>query len=213
MIPKIIWQTQEPEFKDLLPFQKRVIDTWINLNPGWEHRYIDAKQREQEVKEYNNTLYQAYILASGVNQADIWRIIVTYKYGGVYADMDSICTLSLDNVLKKHYNNEDMISTSIGFQVTSNCCVIDGVRNRDYVGVNCSNFATTKNSKTMKSILDEVIVECDTILNSGHNRVFKDHGIPVWLAFSKNAVKNEYGICYLDDYFIHSKDFKVGFEG
>lgn len=213
MIPKIIWQTQEAKFEDLLPFQKRIIDTWINLNPGWEHKYTDAKQREQDVKEYNDTLHQAYMLASGVNQADIWRIIVTYRYGGVYADMDSICTLSLDNVLKKHYNNEDMISTSNGFQVTSNCCVINGVRMTDSHGINCSNFATTKNSKTMKSILDEVIVECNTILNSGRHKAFKDHGVPVWLPFSNNAIKNEYGMCYLDDYFIHSKDFKRGFEG
>ena len=156
MIPKIIWQTEEAEFENLLPFQKNVIGTWKNLNPGWEHRYADAKQREQDVQDYNNTLSKIYKISSGINKADIWRMVVTYTYGGVYADMDSICTMPLDDMLEKYYNGEDVISTSDGFQTHPG-------------SINCSNFAAIKNSKTMKSILDDTILECEKMLKDKNN--------------------------------------------
>ena len=200
MIPKIIWQTEEAEFEDLLPFQKKIIDTWKNLNPDWEHRYADSKQREQDVKEYNDTLYKIYQISSGINKADIWRLVVTYTHGGFYADMDSICTTPLNSVISQYYKNEDMICSSKGFQTAPD-------------GINNSNFATIKYSKTMKSILDDTITACEKMLK--HEKIVFNmvRGNPVHPIFSSNAVKNEYGILYLDDYFIHSKDFKRGFEG
>ena len=199
MIPKIIWQTQEPEFKDLLPFQKNIIGTWKNLNPDWEHRYADSKQREQDVKDYNDTLYKIYQVSSGINRADMWRMVVTYTNGGVYADMDSICTMPLDDMLEKYYNSEDMLSTSNGFQTNAGA-------------INCSNFATTKNSKTMKLILDDAILECEKMLKDKNSLPNIIPGMPVWSCFSKRSLENKYGLCYVDNYFIHSKDFKDDFD-
>jgi hypothetical protein len=199
MIPKIIWQTQESEFENLLPFQKNIIGTWKNLNPDWEHRYADSKQREQDVKDYNDTLYKVYQISSGINRADMWRMVVTYTHGGFYADMDSICTFPLNNAISQYYKNEDMISSSKGFQTNSE-------------SINNSNFAATKNSKTMKSILDDIIEECEKILASGSRLPSTIPGFPVYGCFSKNAIKNEYGVCYIDNYFSHSKDYKDKFD-
>jgi hypothetical protein len=199
MIPKIIWQTEEAEFENLLPFQKNIIGTWKNLNPDWEHRYADSKQREQDVKDYNDKLYKIYQISSGVNRADMWRMVVTYTHGGVYADMDSVCTTSLNDVIFQCYKDEDMISTSNGFQT------YDG-------SINCSNFAAIKNSKTMKSILDDTIIECEKMLANRNNLPNNIPGIPVWNCFSNNAIKNEYGVCHIDNYFSHSKDYKYKFD-
>jgi hypothetical protein len=199
MIPKIIWQTEEAEFESLFPFQKNIIGTWKNLNPDWEHRYADSKQREQYVKDYNDTLYKVYQISSGINRADMWRMVVTYTHGGFYADMDSICTVPLNDVISQNYKDEDMISSSVGFQTIPKT-------------INNSNFATIKNSKTMKSILDDSIVECEKMLANKNNLPNNIPGIPVWNCFSSNAIKNEYGICYIDNYFIHSKDFKDKFD-
>jgi len=134
MIPKIIWQTEEAEFENLLPFQKNIIGTWKNLNTDWEHRYADSKQREQHVKDYNDTLYKIYQISSGINRADMWRMVATYTHGGFYADMDSICTVPLNDVISQNYRDEDMISSSVGFQTIPKT-------------INNSNFATIKNSK------------------------------------------------------------------
>ena len=92
-----------------------------------------------------------------------------------------------------------MISTSNGFQT------YDG-------SINCSNFASIKNSKTMKSILDDTIIECEKMLANGNNLPNNIPGIPVWNCFSNNAIKNKYRIKYIDNYFIHSKDFKDSFD-
>lgn len=199
MIPKIIWQTEESEFKNLLPFQKNIIGTWKNLNPGWEHRYADAKQREQDVKDYNNTLYKIYQVSSGINRADMWRMVVTYTHGGVYADMDSICTMPLDDMLKKYYNGEDMICSPKGFQTES-------------FAVNNSNFASIKNSQTLKMVLDNTILECEEMLK--HENILPNiiPGVPVWNCFSNAAVQNKNMICSQSSYFNHSKDFKDGFD-
>lgn len=199
MIPKIIWQTQEPEFKDLLPFQKNVIGTWINLNPGWEHRYTDAKQREQDVKDYNDTLYKIYQISSGVNRADIWRMVITYTHGGVYADMDSICAMPLDDMLEKYYNGEDVISTSDGFQTHPG-------------SINCSNFAAIKNSQILKNVLDNLLLRCEHMIKYENNIPNLVPGVPVWNCFSNAAIKNKDNICFQDNYFSHSKDLKNGFD-
>jgi hypothetical protein len=199
MIPKIIWQTEEAEFENLLPFQKNIIGTWKNLNPDWEHRYADSKQREQDVKDYNDTLYKVYQISSGINRADMWRMVVTYTHGGFYADMDSVCTVPLNDVISQYYKDEDMISSSKGFQTNSE-------------SINNSNFAATKNSKTMKSILDDIVEECKKILASGSRLPSTIPGVPVHGCFSSNAIKNEYGVCHIDNYFSHSKDYKDKFD-
>jgi hypothetical protein len=199
MIPKIIWQTEEAEFENLLPFQKNIIGTWKNLNPDWEHRYADSKQREQDVKDYNDTLYSIYKISSGVNRADMWRMVVTYTHGGVYADMDSICTMPLDQMIKQYYNGEDIICSSYGFQTKRG-------------GINNSNFATIKNSKTIKLVLDEVILECEKMLEFGDKFTNIFPGVPVWGCFSSAAIKNKDNICFQDNYFLHSGDFKYRFD-
>lgn len=199
MIPKIIWQTQEAEYEDLLPFQKDITHTWKNLNPGWQYRYVSSKQREDHIKKFDEVLYKSYMLSSGVNQADIWRLVVTYEYGGFYADMDSVCTMPLDNLISKSYKNEDMICSSIGFQVENNW-------------VNNSNFAAIKNSKIIKLIIDKVILTCKELIDKRYYSIFKDPGTLAWLNFCNTVLENKNDICFRDDYFLHSKDFKESFD-
>lgn len=199
MIPKIIWQTEESEFENLLPFQKNVIGTWKNLNPGWEHKYADANQREQDVKDYNDTLYKIYQISSGINRADMWRMVVTYTHGGVYADMDSVCTMPLDDMLEKYYNDEDMICSPKGFQT-------------DSFAVNNSNFAAVKNSQTLKIVLDNIILKCEEMLKRKDLVSNIIPGVPVWHCFSNAAIENENIICSQSSYFNHSKDFKNDFD-
>jgi mannosyltransferase OCH1-like enzyme len=195
MIPKIIWQTHEKPYEDLKPFQKDVANTWKNLNPGWEYRYVESEEREQHIKDYNETLYKSYILSDGINQADLWRIVITYQYGGFYADMDSICRRPIDEMINEKYKGEDMISSSPGFQTPANW-------------VNNSNFAVIKNSKIMKSIIDKATLECKTILDNEHHALFKNPGVLVWHHFCNTVVENRANVCFDESYFYHSKDYK-----
>jgi hypothetical protein len=199
MIPKIIWQTHEKPFEDLEPFQKNIIGTWKNLNPGWEHTYADSKQRENDVKKYSKTLYDIYNISSGSSQSDIWRTLVIYNNGGFYADMDSVCTVPLDDMIKKSYNEEDIICPPEGFQTTE-------------FTINSSNFAATKNSKVLKMTIDNATLECREFLKNVDCSNITGFGAPLWKCFSESAIKNKNIVCFENSYFLHSDVFKNSFE-
>jgi hypothetical protein len=111
-IPKIIWQTHNYEYEDLPVPLKKIAQTWKNLNPDWEHRYVSHTQREEIIKKYP-ILWNYYPTQDGVCQADIWRYVVTYEHGGVYADMDSICTEPISYCLSNLEDAEIFVSTPI----------------------------------------------------------------------------------------------------
>jgi hypothetical protein len=191
MIPKIIWQTHESEYNDLLPFQKDITNTWKNLNPGWDYRYVDAKGRADTVKDYSNFLYQYYLESDKIHQADIWRFITMHKYGGFYADMDSICIQTIEDVIYPEYKAEDIVCSPIMFQS---------------LGINCSNFGTVKNSKIMKLIIDSLILQYNDIkIENVKDLPFGD---PESITFSLITQEHKELILFNKDYFSHSSDYK-----
>jgi mannosyltransferase OCH1-like enzyme len=198
MIPKIIWQTHEPDYNDLLPFQKDITNTWKNLNPGWNYKYVSAEERHKYIKKYDKELYKSYILCGGINQADIWRLVVTYVYGGFYADMDSVCTMPLDDMISKGYNNEDMICSPPSHQTSQGL-------------INNSNFGAVKNSKILKIMIYKVIKQCKDITENGHFIFFKNPGVIVWHHFCNTAIENKNNINFQNTYFSHSRDYKKTF--
>lgn len=135
-IPKIIWQTHEWDYEDLPQNFLAATMTWKNLNPDWEYRYVNAKEREHYVREADYLLYKMYRRHDKISQADMWRYLVTHEFGGVYADMDSICTSPLTYLLDNHQNGAELVATTVlGGKVLN------------------SNFAAIKSSKLMKKLL------------------------------------------------------------
>jgi mannosyltransferase OCH1-like enzyme len=112
MIPKIIWQTYELDYDDLRHDYKMASLTWKNLNPDWEYRYCNAEARKIHVKEYSDELYYYYQYLTPINKSDIWRLCVLYTYGGLYTDMDSVCKIPIDHVLKKYVKNSNLVLDS-----------------------------------------------------------------------------------------------------
>ena len=194
MIPKIIWQTHENKYEDLEPFQKNIINTWKNLNPGWKYNYVDAEQRSKDVKKYDENLYQYYLALGKIHQADIWRFVTIYNYGGFYADMDSICIKTIEDSMDKKYKQEEMICSLIGFQ---------------HPGINNSNFGAVKNSKIIKSVIDSLIVQYRDI---GLSQIpYLDFGFPENNTFSIITQENKDLIFFSNDYFSHTLEYKTYF--
>lgn len=108
-IPKIIWQTHEWEEAEIPYDYKMASLTWKNLNPEWEYRYVSAEKRREQVKDYDQNILNFYDKCSGISQSDIWRYIVLYQYGGVYSDMDSMCSMSLNNMLTHFPISKDVV--------------------------------------------------------------------------------------------------------
>ena len=95
-IPKIIWQTISTN--RVPAYIKRYADSWIDLNPEYEYRFMDDNDILQFLKndfpEYLDGYNQ---LKYGASKADLWRYLIIYKYGGVYADLDCKCLNPLRN--------------------------------------------------------------------------------------------------------------------
>ena len=88
MIPKIVWQTHECKYEDLPEMYKDNAETW--KFDGWDYRYHSASQRKRFIeKHFPEYLYIYENIKFGIYKADFWRLLVLYKFGGLYADIDS----------------------------------------------------------------------------------------------------------------------------
>jgi mannosyltransferase OCH1-like enzyme len=106
MIPKIIWQTYESEYKDLPPLALECANSWQEKNPDWEYRYVSGKEREEFV--LNNfgqewlDIYNSY--KANIVKSDLWRYMCLYINGGLYADLDILCKESIKNFFDLSHN-------------------------------------------------------------------------------------------------------------
>jgi mannosyltransferase OCH1-like enzyme len=194
MIPKIIWQTHENKYNDLLPFQKNIANTWKNLNPGWDYRYVGSEQRSKDVKEYDDFLYKYYMQSTKIHQSDIWRLVAIYNHGGFYSDMDAICVKSIDETLLNIYDGKELVCSPEGFQ---------------HSGIGSSNFGAIKNSKIIKEMIENIMLEY----------TYTDIKYIPTLPFaylenriiSEVAIKNKDFIFFNNDYYSHASEYKTDF--
>ena len=179
-IPKIIWQTHEWDYASLPEMYLKTSNTWRLFNQDWEYKYVSGKERKEQVAEefpefidlYNqyhklNDLIEKNLamgikqnsLLPGMAQADLWRFLVLHKYGGVYADMDSICIGSLDEMLRVYSDKELVVANPIPWGNDAHSIVY--LNNLDHNTkpqwhINTANFATTKNNKVLSIIVEKL---------------------------------------------------------
>jgi hypothetical protein len=165
MIPKIIWQTHEWDYQDLPEIYKKTTSTWQKLNPSWEYKYLNSKKRRDMIEKIRPSLLEKYDSYSserysqtdmgGMLQCDLWRVACIYEYGGVYADLDTICIGSLDN-LTEMYSNKDIVISSNFLTKPNEELFKDSVLGISYdFKVNSgAGFAGKKNSIVLKEMLD-----------------------------------------------------------
>lgn len=94
-IPKLIFQTHKSlnyvlNNKDL-KYAYLSWDKWTSK--GFNHLFYNNEMCDSFMKEnFDERVYNAYcMLPLSVMKADLWRYCVLYKYGGIYADLDTIC--------------------------------------------------------------------------------------------------------------------------
>lgn len=97
MIPRVIHQIWIGP--DALPDEhRRWIGSWKKLHPNWEHRLwteddLPSDPIRPEVLER---------LRAPVERADILRLEILYRHGGVYVDTDVECLRPVDEALAGH---------------------------------------------------------------------------------------------------------------
>jgi len=99
-IPKVIYQTYKSNTinKDLY----KNVESWINLNPSYQYEFYDDERiRQFLLKEYGPKYVERFdSIKVGASKSDYFRILIIYKYGGVYADLDNKLLKPLDEIIK-----------------------------------------------------------------------------------------------------------------
>ena len=89
LVPRLIHQTVADK-RNMSCEAAANVARWKALNPGHAHRlWDDAEARAFVAERYPALLpvpYDAYL--SGVERADVFRVLVLHSLGGVYADID-----------------------------------------------------------------------------------------------------------------------------
>ena len=100
LIPKIIHQVWEGKSEPLPENLAVLAKSWKKYNPDWEYRLWNKEQMEDLVsKEFPDLLETYYSFPQDVQRWDAIRYMILYHIGGVYADLDSECLDSLDELL------------------------------------------------------------------------------------------------------------------
>ena len=205
MIPKKIFQTHEWEYEYLPDFMKAITQTWIKMNPTWEYVYVSGKDRRLYVNKHHPELMQMYDIIPRIFQSDIWRYIVLYNNGGAYADMDSICIKSLDEMLNEKYTDQEVVCS---------------VPNKNTDCINNANFMSTKMSNVLKECIDTLCLKSKNIndkikktvgpaaLNTIYTREWQRSMSPY---IFHNAVMNykENALFEIDNVCLHGKNLKT----
>ena len=93
-IPKVIYQTYKD--KNVPPIVK---ERWLKLNPEYEyHLYDDNDCYNFLIKYYTkeHADFFKYKIKDGPIKSDFWRVCILYQFGGIYADIDIVPNISID---------------------------------------------------------------------------------------------------------------------
>jgi len=111
MIPKVIYITHETH-KDLFKYENCIKHTLYH-NPGYKIEFYNKYRREEFIKNEFPEFYYYYQKINdtyGAMKADIFRVLILYKYGGTYIDCKTRLN-SIDSVYNK-YKDKDFFTIS-----------------------------------------------------------------------------------------------------
>lgn len=92
-IPKIIWQTSKEPYEELPEYLRIMTQTWKDMNPEWEYRYVTNQEGGEWISQIYGSLYKSMYdyISVPFCKADYWRYLVLKMNGGLYVDIDTVC--------------------------------------------------------------------------------------------------------------------------
>jgi hypothetical protein len=103
IIPKKIFQTHKSiDFVRNTSKLRLAMNSWRKHSKEFEYYFYTDEICDKFMQEnYEGPIYEAYKkLPLGVMKADLWRYCIIYKYGGIYADIDTICYVNPSYLLR-----------------------------------------------------------------------------------------------------------------
>lgn len=92
-IPKIIWQTYKTKIEDVPSYAVECIQSWKDHNPEYRYNYMSDEDAREFIQAFygDNWVRIFDSVPLGVMRGDMIRYLVIYQFGGVYADLDTLC--------------------------------------------------------------------------------------------------------------------------
>ena len=111
-IPKVIYLSHKKNIPDF------VIQNWKKLNPDYTIKFYDDNMCRQFIIDNYPKSFIEYFdrlskhKGSGPIKCDFWRVLILYKYGGVYADSDIELLVPIKNFL---HSDTDFLTSNSAF--------------------------------------------------------------------------------------------------
>ena len=102
-IPKKIFQTHKSiQYVHSKPHLLNAMNSWKKSVPEFEYHFFNDQECNEFMKtHFSGPIYDAYNkVPLSVMKADLWRYCVIYHYGGIYADIDTVCNIHPKHLLK-----------------------------------------------------------------------------------------------------------------
>lgn len=102
-IPRVVHQTWKTNVRGYLPaWAKFHSRTWEAKNPGWRHVLWSDDDITAHIAAHHPELVPASQEMQPVQRADLFRYMILYDVGGVYADLDVACVVPIDRWAKTY---------------------------------------------------------------------------------------------------------------
>jgi len=111
---RTFWQTWKND--GLLNWRQ----SWISLNPTWQYNFLTDDEAYRLVKDIFQQVpdvletWAAY--PKNVLRFDLFRYLIPYALGGLYADADTTCLIPIDNWLSQAQWDSHAIHSVIGLE-------------------------------------------------------------------------------------------------
>lgn len=108
MVPLAIFQTHKTQvYVDNKLKIKNAQESWKKYDDFSYHFYDDEACEQFMREELDRDVYTAYMKCPlVVMKADLWRYCIIYKYGGIYADMDTVAMRSPSEWVSEKDNSQ-----------------------------------------------------------------------------------------------------------
>lgn len=155
---------------------------WAQLNPDYNIVWFSNKECDDFMRGMRSDIYEAYNrLLPGAYKADLWRLCILEKYGGVYVDAYCEPYESLDSILKNTCSFVSVLDAEQSGSGIHNGFIYSE-RNHPFLRDSIENIVKNVQKKfygktpldiTGPILLSETIKKC--ITNKGYK--FKNHKI------------------------------------
>jgi mannosyltransferase OCH1-like enzyme len=103
-IPKIVFRTGMYNVNELPKQVRELYENEMLNNPEYTLYYFDNINKDDFIiSEYGTFIHDFFnTLIPKAFQADFWRYLILYKYGGIYLDFTMHTLVSFDEIIKDH---------------------------------------------------------------------------------------------------------------